>query len=256
MPVYFCTFFGLLPVGPVRHRADHKVSTPAGSYCRRMIGLRCSDDRPMFGGSPLLTLRLRGNVMVKSIPHIPFAAIYPLAVDGINLNACGDSDCGNFGVAPDFGLPSLRGRGASSRRALLASVSTSSSAALSVGAGRYNVMGTGNTSLQRVSQFLEYDRDPHGWDDGRVLVCRHQRGNGECRVSTLVLSNRHFSEERGRLASFNGILDGTTCGACRRRYLDAPEEFIFSGAQQPRPKQTSRPRDITRDRCLSRHLQR
>jgi hypothetical protein len=175
--------------------------------------------------------------MVKSIPHLPLPAIYPPAVDGINLNTCGDPDCGNFGVPPDFTLPSLRGRGAAGRRAFLAA----STAALSVGIGRYGISGTGNANLQRVSRFLEYEGDPHAWEDGRSLICRHQRGNGECRVGTIILSNAHLAEERRRLASSNGILDGPHCGACGRRYLDAPEEFLFNGVQEPRPKNRAKP---------------
>jgi hypothetical protein len=100
---------------------------------------------------------------------------------------------------------------------------------------------TGRPACTRAPRRDQRRGDPHAWEDGRSLICRHQRGIGECRVGTIILSNAHFAEERRRLAWSSGILEGPHCGACGRRYLDAPEEFLFSGVQEPRPKNRAKP---------------
>lgn len=164
--------------------------------------------------------------MVKRLPTIPPAALYPPPAGDFNLNTCGDPDCGNYGVMPNFALPVFRGKGAAQRRAQ-ASVS---SAALAAGFGRYKVRGSGNDNLVRVSSVLEYQGNPHSWEDGRVLICRHIRGNAECAIQGLILSNELLFEEHRRLESMNGVLDGPRCGACGMRYLDAPDEFVFNGS--------------------------
>lgn len=183
--------------------------------------------RPISQGARLLNQRLRGNVVVKSIPHIPMSKIYPKVIGDINLNTCGDPDCGNYGTHPNFSRPRHKGPGAGARQ-LRASAS---SAAFSAGLGNYRVSSPSSSKLDRVSRLLEYDGDPHAWSDGRVLICRHQRGNGDCGVQSLILSNEHFEEERRRLASSNGLLNGPRCGACGQRYLAAPDEFAFNGTQ-------------------------
>lgn len=45
-----------------------------------------------------------------------------------------------------------------------------------------------------------------------------------------MLSNQHFEEELDRLLTQNGLLLGSSCGPCGKRYLEAPEEFVFNGA--------------------------
>jgi hypothetical protein len=144
----------------------------------------------------------------------------------MNLNTCPDPDCGNYGISPDPIHQSFVGRGAAQRR-LLASVSNP---AIGIGLGRYKMEADTNESLRRVSRFLEYEGDPREWYDGRTLVCQHCRGNAECGLGSIILSNRHFADEAERLASQNGLLDGPRCGACGTRYLDRPEEFAFNGA--------------------------
>jgi len=47
--------------------------------------------------------------MVDKIPNLPQEQVYPVVPGWINLNTCGDPDCGNFGVAPDFALPVFLG---------------------------------------------------------------------------------------------------------------------------------------------------
>jgi hypothetical protein len=169
---------------------------------------------------------MKGALMVKSIPQMSLRQVYPPIVGRMNLNTCGDPDCGNFGVAPDFQHGAFRGPGAAQRR-LLASVANP---ALGTGLGRYKMESPGDDKLERISQFFEYEDDPHAWQDGRVMICQHLRGNGDCGVSFLILSNQHFSDEFDRLSSQNGLLDGPRCGACGTRYLDRPDEFAFNGA--------------------------
>ncbi|MEZ5721684.1 MAG: hypothetical protein R3D59_08450 [Paracoccaceae bacterium] len=161
--------------------------------------------------------------MVKSIQQMTLEAVYPAASADINLNTCGDPDCGNYGVAPDFTLPAFRGPDAQQRKQQAAV----SFAALSSGRGIYT-MGSDDSS-PRISEAFEYHGDPVGWDDGRSMKCGHRRGNGICGISTVMLSNEHFLEECNRLETVNGLLEGPVCGNCGTRYLDCPDEFIFNG---------------------------
>lgn len=170
-----------------------------------------------------LTQRQRGRLVVKSIPQLSLKAVYPRPTPEINLNTCGDVDCGNFGIAPDFTLPVFKGPGASQRKML----ELTTNSALSTGRGLYTL--NGDDKNERVSQAFEYEHDPRVWDDGRAMVCRHQNGNAECGVSFSVLSNDHLLDEIDRLRTQNGLLEGPVCGNCGTRYLDRPEEFIFNG---------------------------
>ena len=98
------------------------------------------------------------------------------------------------------------------------------------GRGAYHLDDPALDSLHRVSSIFEFLHAPVGWTDGRTLSCQHRRGNATCGSNALILSNEHLEEERRRLASQNGLLDGPTCGACGTHYLDAPDEFVFNGA--------------------------
>lgn len=161
--------------------------------------------------------------MVKKIPQLNLLEVYPAALADFNLNTCGDADCGNFGVAPDFSVPVFKGKNASERRQEAAA----SIPALTTGLGNYTM--SSDDHHQRISEVFEYDGDPVGWDDGRVMDCGHQSGNGVCGISVSILSNEHFLEEHRRLQTAGGSMDGPICGACGARYLDRPEEFIFNG---------------------------
>ncbi len=164
--------------------------------------------------------------MVKSIRQLSLDQPYPEIPGEYNLNTCGDPDCGNFGVTPCDAHGAFRGRNAG-QRCLAASVSN---AAISAGLGRYRLGSPGNTDLERVSDVVEYDGDPHAWSDGRILKCLDARGNGHCDVQFQVMSNAHLEDEIARLRRQNGVLLGPACGACGKAYLDAPEEFVFNGA--------------------------
>lgn len=170
-----------------------------------------------------MTQRQKGHLVVKSIPKLSLKALYPQPTPEINLNTCGDVGCGNYGVAPNFLLPVFKGNGAAQRK-LLASVKLP---ALATGLGSYTL--NGDDKNPRVSQAFEYQNDPRAWDDGREMICHHQRGNGECGISFNVLSNDHLLDEIDRLHTQNGLLEGPVCGQCGTRYLDRPEEFIFNG---------------------------
>ena len=79
----------------------------------------------------------------------------------------------------------FKGPGAAQRR-LMAAVALP---ALSTGLGSYTL--DGDDKHPRISQAFEYAGDPRAWEDGRVLICHHQKGNSECGVSFSVLSNEH-----------------------------------------------------------------
>lgn len=90
-------------------------------------------------------------------------------------------------------------------------------------------MSSAGDDLNRVSSILDYFEKPTAWNDGRVLVCEHQRGNSTCSVKFHLLPNQHFEDETERLRSQNGVLTGPACGACGKAYIQAPEEFAFNG---------------------------
>lgn len=167
--------------------------------------------------------RTKGCVAVKSVPKLSLPQIYPEIGDTINFNCCGDPDCGNYGVAPNFIHQSFVGRNAQARRQKAFAANPS----LGRGRGKYTI--TGDQDAQVVSTALEYSKDPHQWEDGKSLVCHHQQGNHDCDVSFNVLSNKHFESELDRLITQNGLLEGPVCGHCGARYLDQPGDFIFNG---------------------------
>ncbi len=161
--------------------------------------------------------------MVKSIQQLSLQAIYPAVPSKINLNTCGDPDCGNYGLAPDFSLPVFRGLDARARKQLAATERP----ALAMGRGSYKLNGSAKNN--RISDAFEYAEEPVRWEDGRAMVCEHQHGNGQCGVSFNVLSNQHLLDEEDRLQTINGLLSGPACGACGVRYLEHPDEFVFNG---------------------------
>ncbi len=161
--------------------------------------------------------------MVKTLQHMSLSQVYPAVLADFNLNTCGDRDCGNFGVAPDFTIPVFKGKNAAQRKQAAAA----SIKALTTGLGSYTM--SSDDHHPRISEVYEYAGDTVGWDDGRSMECGHQRGNSICNISFAVLSNEHFLEEYYRLLFAGGCLEGPVCGACGARYLEKPDEFIFNG---------------------------
>lgn len=105
--------------------------------------------------------------MVKRLPQLSLAQVYPRALVPINLNTCGDPDCGNFGVAPSNVHAGFRGPNAGRKR-FEAGVSN---AGVTAGLGRYKMSGPSHLDLERVWDVPEYSDDPHMWSDGRVELC-------------------------------------------------------------------------------------
>ncbi len=91
-------------------------------------------------------------------------------------------------------------------------------------------MSDSDEASQRETDAFEFEGNPRAWNDGRVLVCQHLRGNSECNVQTKLLSNDASEEERNRLLTQNGALEGPICGNCGTSYLEAPHEIAFNGA--------------------------
>jgi len=73
--------------------------------------------------------------MVKTLQYMSLSQVYPAVLAGFNLNTCGDPDCGNFGVAPDFTIPVFKGKNAAQRK----QVAAASIPALTTGLGSYTM---------------------------------------------------------------------------------------------------------------------
>jgi|GEM_PF-1278775 len=163
---------------------------------------------------------------MQSLPNLTLAQIYPQVSGDTNLNCCGDPDCGNYGIEPAPTKHAFVGRGAAEKRLKAAMADP----AIARGVGRYRIASEGDETSHRETDGFEFEDDPRAWSDGRVLVCQHLRGNSECGVQSKLLSNDAFEEERNRLLTQNGALEGPICGNCGTSYLEAPHEFAFNGA--------------------------
>ena len=60
------------------------------------------------------------------------------------------------------------------------------------GVGRYKIEAESGDTLYRETDTFEFAGDPRAWNDGRVLICQHVRGNSECGVLTRLISNEAF----------------------------------------------------------------
>jgi hypothetical protein len=157
--------------------------------------------------------------------NIPLSQLYPDGDGPIALNVCGDPDCGNFGVRPDFTL------GRVPRKSKRAKAPQTNAAAIDL--GRYALRGSSKEKSDKRKTRVEGLIDEELiWSDHRVMRCQHDRNGRECGDGFTVLSDRHLADEIDRLASHNGVLDGPRCGACGKRYLAAPEEFLPNGANR------------------------
>lgn len=163
---------------------------------------------------------------MKSLENLTLAQVYPRVSGDTNLNCCGDPDCGNYGIEPAPAKHAFVGRGAAEKRLKAAMADPS----IARGVGRYKIEAESGDNLHRETDTFEFAGDPRAWNDGRVLICQHVRGNSECGVRTRLISNEAYEEERHRLWTQNGALEGPFCGNCGTGYLEKPEEFIFNGA--------------------------
>ncbi|MFD2740501.1 hypothetical protein ACFSUD_13015 [Sulfitobacter aestuarii] len=170
--------------------------------------------------------RTKGPDKVKSLENLTLAQVYPRVSGDTNLNCCGDPDCGNYGIEPAPAKHAFVGRGSAERRLKAAMADP----AVAHGVGRYKMEAESGDNLHRETDAFEFTGDPRAWNDGRVLICQHLRGNSECGVRTRLISNEAYEEERHRLWVQNGALEGPCCGNCGTGYLEKPEEFIFNGA--------------------------
>jgi hypothetical protein len=182
-------------------------------------------------------IKTRGNLQVQTLPKLTVSQLYPKERKEINLNTCGDPDCGNFGVRPDPVYDQFVGRGAVARR----QAAGQKDPKIAAGLGFYTMSSVKDE--ERISTALNFHNAPAVWSDGRRLVCRHLRGTAQCKNGFILYSNQHFLDEVERLRDNNGVLDGPRCGACGRRYLDASEEFALNGANGKDPR-TARPLGI------------
>lgn len=57
------------------------------------------------------------------------------------------------------------------------------------GVGRYKIEAESGDNLHREIDAFEFADDPRAWNDGRILICQHLRGNSECGVRTRLISN-------------------------------------------------------------------
>lgn len=179
-------------------------------------------------------IKTRGNLQVRTLPKLTVSQLYPEERKEINLNTCGDPDCGNFGVSPDPVFDQFVGRGAEARRQAAGRTEPKIAASF----GFYTMSSVKDE--ERISKVLNFHNAPAIWSDGRRLVCRHHQGASACKVGFALLSNHHFLDELERLRDNDGVLDGPRCGACGRRYLAAPDEFALNGTNGKDPK-TKRP---------------
>lgn len=160
---------------------------------------------------------------MKCAQNLSLGQIYPSEAHGLNLNICGDPDCGNFEVSADAMLLRPKGPGAAAR------LKASGSNGAAMGLGKYKLNNT-DDAYNRVSTVFEYQGEPLQWNDRRNIQCQFSAGATECGFGLEILSNDHLAAEIERLRNDSGALDGPQCNACGQQYLAAPEEFVLNGA--------------------------
>mgnify|MGYP000541203066 CR=1 FL=1 len=166
---------------------------------------------------------------MADMANLTLAQVYPRPGWEYQLNCCGNPDCGNYGIDPDFSLASPRGRNAPQERERLARISN----AFAIGLGSYEMKG-GDAKDARTSTVYEYQAQPFDWTDGRKLTCQHVLDDDVCGFGFSLLTDQNLEEEIRRLVNQNGVLDGAACRACGRRYLAAPWEFVLNGRNEPK----------------------
>ncbi len=159
--------------------------------------------------------------------NFKLSQLYPGAGKHL-INTCGNPDCSNFGQP-------LTGR--ADRKFFWKQkhpdLSPEQLKLIEMhGPGAYKLAGA-DKKHRRVSRVFAYENNPHGWSDQRTVRCQGQTHDGYlCDTGFSILSPDHLNEEIDRLRNFNGILDGPSCGACGKRFLDDPDEFALDGAHE------------------------
>lgn len=159
--------------------------------------------------------------------NFKLSQLYPGAGEH-RINTCANPDCSNFGQAlTDRGtrMAKLKERRPDATPEQLQLVEMHGPAA-------YKLAGA-DKKHRRVSRVFTYQDNPHAWSDQRTIRCLGQTHEGSiCDSGFSILSPDHLDEEIDRLRNFNGVLDGSSCGACGQRYLDDPDDFALDGVHE------------------------
>lgn len=159
--------------------------------------------------------------------NFKLSQLYPGAGEHL-INTCANPDCSNFGqqlTDRATRISKWKERRPNASPEQLQLVETH-------GPGAYKLAGA-DKKHRRVSRVFAYQDDPHVWSDQRTVRCLGQTHEGKiCDSGFSILSPDHLEEEIERLRNFNGVLDGTSCGACGKRFLDDPDEFALDGVHE------------------------
>lgn len=148
----------------------------------------------------------------------------------LGLNSCGNPDCRSFGTELVVIPKRLPPKG---RRATRCPTADALEIFQTHRPGAYALTGSRKKEDARKCTAFGYETAPYVWGDNRTVKCRTALRNGTiCDTRFQLLSEDHVWAEADRLRNMNGVLDGPSCGACGRRYLEAPEEFSLNGAHQ------------------------
>ncbi|CUH38280.1 hypothetical protein JSE7799_01387 [Jannaschia seosinensis] len=159
--------------------------------------------------------------------NFKLSQLYPGAGEHC-INTCANPDCSNFGH-PLTGRATRKSIWEEKRPDLtpeqLKFVEMH-------GPGAYKLAGA-SEKHRRISRVFAYQNNPHVWSDQRTIRCLGQTHEGKiCDSGFSILSPDHLDEEIDRLRNFNGVLDGPSCGACGKRFLDDPDEFALDGVHE------------------------
>lgn len=159
--------------------------------------------------------------------NFKLSQLYPGAGDHC-INTCGNPNCSNFGQP----LIDRAARKAMWKKKRPDLTPEQLKLVEMHGPGTYKLAGA-DKKQRRVSRTFTYHNNPHVWSDQRTIRCLGQAHEGHaCDSGFSILSPDHLDEEIDRLRNFNGVLDGPSCGACGKRFLDEPDEFALDGIHE------------------------
>lgn len=153
----------------------------------------------------------------------------------LGLNSCSNPDCKSFGTELTILGKRLPPKG---NRPSRCPTADAVDAFQRHRKGAYALNNTKKEHARKCSAF-GHEEFPYLWNDNRSVKCRALLRNGTvCDTKFQLLSESHVEAEVDRLRNMNGVLDGPACGACGRRYLEAPDEFSTNGAHQRKKGRT------------------